>query len=109
MRNGQPFLLVRAHPKEEARADFRRWFLRVHLRDAGAIPGIAKIESGETAGGTTLGFYSFADAESVQTALSSPEAAYARGTWGQWAGQLDELLIEVWTPVPPMPVYRGRN
>jgi hypothetical protein len=105
----RPFLLVRAHPRDEARAPFRAWFLGVHLRDAGAIPGIARIESGETAGGTTLGFYSFEDAESVQTALTSPQAAYARGTWEQWAGRLDELLIEVWTPVPPMPVYRGRN
>ena len=109
MRDYKPFLLVRAHPKDEARAPFRAWFRSVHLQDAAAIPGIGHIESGETAGGTTLAFYSFDDAEAVQTALTSPQAAYTRGTWEQWAGQLDELLIEVWTPVPPMPVYRGRN
>jgi hypothetical protein len=109
MRVGTPFLLLRAKPKDEARSAFREWFLRVHLRDVGSIPGIAQIESGQTAGGTTLGFYSFADAESVQTALASPQAAYARGTWEQWAGRLEELLIEVWADVPLMGIYRGRN
>ncbi len=109
MRQGTPFLLVRARPKDGERAAFREWFQRVHLRDAGSIPGIAEVESGETAGGTTLGFFWFADAESVQTALASPQAAYARGTWEQWAGRLEELLIEVWADVPLMAVYRGRN
>ncbi|MGH2609011.1 MAG: hypothetical protein ACRDHF_07960 [Tepidiformaceae bacterium] len=109
MRDGTPFLLVRARPKDEARAPFRAWFLGAHLKDVRSIPGIAGVESGETAGGTTLGFYSFEDAEAVQTALSSPQAAYSRGTWEQWAGRLEELLIEVWADVPSMPVYRGRN
>jgi hypothetical protein len=109
MRVGAPFLLLRAKPKDDARLAFRAWFLGAHLRDVGSIPGIAEVETGQTAGGTTLGFYSFTDAESVQSALASPQAAYARGTWEQWAGRLEELLIEVWADVPPMGLYRGRN
>lgn len=109
MNDDTPLLLVRARPKGDARARFRRWFLGVHLKDVSNIPGIGLIESGETAGGTTLGFYSFDNVEGVQTALSSPEAAYARGTWEQWAGSLEELLIEIWAPVVPLPIYRGRN
>lgn len=109
MNDDTPLLLVRAHPKAAARVSFRRWFLGAHLRDVRSIPGIAVIESGETAGGTTLGIYSFENVAAVQTALSSPEAAYARGTWEQWAGSLEELLIEIWAPVVTLPLFRGRN
>lgn len=109
MNDDTPLLLVRAHPKAAARTSFRRWFLSAHLKDVRKIPGIALIESGETAGGTTLGFYSFENVNAVQTALSSPEAAYARGTWEQWAGSLDELLIEIWAPTVPLPLFHGRN
>jgi hypothetical protein len=109
MQADQPFLLLRARPKAEASDRFRRWFRTVHLNDVRAIPGIVAIESGLTAGGATLGFYSFAGADAVQTALSSPQASYARGTWEQWAGSLEELLIEIWSPLIPMPLYHSRN
>ena len=109
MNDDTPLLLVRARPRPETRASFRRWFLGAHLGDVRNIPGIATIESGETAGGTTLGVYSFENVAAVQTALSSPEAAYARGTWEQWAGSLEELLIEIWAPIVPVPLFRGRN
>ena len=109
MNDDTPFLLVRARPKPDTRAPFRRWFLSSHLSDVRSIPGISVIESGETAGGTTLGIYSFENVEAVQTALSSPQAAYARGTWEQWAGSLEELLIEIWAPVVPLPLFRNRS
>jgi hypothetical protein len=43
----------------------------------------------------------------VQSALQSPQAAYARGTWEQWAPHLEELTIEIWATLFPMPVYRS--
>jgi hypothetical protein len=105
----RPFLLVRARPKAESRKRFAAWFRQVHLRDVERIPGIATIRSGSTRGGTQLGLYSFESADVVQGSLASPEAAYARGTWEQWASELEELLIEMWAPVFPLPLYESAN
>lgn len=105
----QPFLLLRAHPRAEDRDEFRRWFRDVHLRDTRAVPGFSQIESGETPGGTFLAIYSFESAEAVQTALASPQAAYARGTLEPWASRLEELVIEMFAPVGLMPLYSSRS
>jgi hypothetical protein len=105
----RPFLLLRARPKAESRERFAAWFRQVHLRDVGRIPGIATIRSGSTRGGTQLGLYSFESADVVQGSLASPEAAYARGTWEQWAPELEELLIEMWAPAFPLPLYESIN
>jgi hypothetical protein len=104
-----PLLLVRARPNDETRAQFDSWFRKVHLRDVERIPGIASVTSGRTPGGVYLGFYSFSGSEDVQQALSSPQAAYARGTWEQWSSKLDELFIEIWAPLGPLPLYHPLN
>lgn len=109
MKPDEPFLLLRAHPRDEDRDAFRAWFRTVHLRDARAVPGFSQIESGETPGGTFLAVYSFASAEAVQTALASPQAAYARGTLEQWAPRLEELLIEMFAPVGSLPMFYSLN
>ncbi|MGI8925737.1 MAG: hypothetical protein ACR2HN_03700 [Tepidiformaceae bacterium] len=100
-------MLVRARAKEPERARFEQWFRRSHLEDVRRIPGIAETHTGRTAGGTTLGFYVFEGAEAVQGALGSAEAAYARGTWQAWAPHLEELAIEIFAPLLPMPIYRS--
>jgi hypothetical protein len=105
----RPFLLLRAHPRAEDREAFRNWFRTVHLRDARAVPGFTQIESGETAAGTFLAIYTFDSAEGVQTALASPQAAYARGTLEQWAPKLEELLIEMFAPVGLLPMFNSRS
>ena len=109
MNANAPFLLVRARPKPEARERFVRWFRGVHLLDAARIPGIASVRSATTAGGTRLGFLTFESAGTVQTALSSPESAYARGTWEAWAGELEELAIEIFAPLYPLPIYQATS
>lgn len=109
MNTTRPFLLVRARPKAESRERFAAWFRQVHLRDVERIPGIVTVRSGSTRGGTQLGLCSFQGADVVQASLASPEAAYARGTWEQWASELEELLIEMWAPAFPMPLYESAN
>jgi hypothetical protein len=105
----QPFLLVRAVPLPEEKDAFAYWFRTVHLRDASRIPGFQTIESARTPGGVWLGVYTFHSAESVQATLSSPEAAYARGTWEQWASRLEELAVEIFAPMVPLPLYHSHN
>lgn len=109
MKNDTPFLLVRARPRADSEQRFAEWFRNVHLRDARQIPGIAQVEAFHTPGGARLAFLTFANTESVQAALSSPQAAYARGTWEQWAGHLEELLVEIWAPLYPLPIYQSTS
>lgn len=109
MNDTLPFLLVRARPKPGARGRFEPWFRQVHIRDVTAIPGIVRIRCGFTPAGTALGLYSFASNEAVQTALASPEAAYARGTWERWAPDLEELLIEIFATLSPLPIYQSAS
>ena len=109
MDNDGPFMLLRARTDEEARQRFARWFRAVHLGDVERIPGMASVKAGRTPGGTFLGFYAFHDSEAMQSALQSPEAAYARGTWEQWAGHLEELSIEIWAPLVPLPIFRSAS
>jgi hypothetical protein len=103
------FLLVRARPKPAVRARFDSWFRSVHLRDVANIPGIGEVDAAWTAGGTRLGFYSFESDEAVQTALQSPQAAYARGTWEQWTEDLEEFSIEIFAPLFPLPIYQAQS
>jgi hypothetical protein len=109
MNDDRPFMLLRARVHEEARYEFDRWFEAVHLKDVARIPGIVQVRKGRNADGTRVAVYSFADTDTVQTALASPEAAYARGTWETWQPQLEELLIELWSATFPIPLYRNAN
>lgn len=102
-------MLLRARPSEEARPRFDPWFKQVHLRDVEKIPGISGVRSGVLPGGTHIGIYQFESAEALQAGLASPEAAYARGTWEQWAGELEELLLEMWSAVFPLAIYQSAN
>ncbi len=105
--DSRPFLLLRSRVRPEARPRFAEWFREVHLRDVTRIPGIAGVQGATTAAGTKLGFYSFESAEVVQSALSSPEAAYTRGTWEPWSPELEELSIELFAALFPLPIYQS--
>ncbi|HET7738306.1 MAG TPA: hypothetical protein VFK32_07015 [Tepidiformaceae bacterium] len=107
--DGTPFMLLRARPKPGAREAFDHWFRTVHLVDVRKIPGVVRATGGWTSGGTRLGFYYFADAEAVGSALESPEAAYARGTWSQWAVNLEELGVEIMAPLVTLPMYEATS
>jgi hypothetical protein len=109
MDSSRPFLLVRAIPLPGQEEPFAEWWKGVHLRDARRIPGFTTIEHSRTPGGAFLGVYTFESAQAVQQTLSSPEAAYARGTWEQWAGQLEELVVEMFAPLSPMPMFQSHN
>jgi len=109
MNDPRPFMLLRARVHAENRGEFDRWFEAVHLRDVARIPGIVSVRKGRNADGTRLAIYAFADTDTVQSALASPEAAYARGTWETWQPMLEELLIELWSAAFPIPLYRNAN
>ncbi len=101
----RPFLLLRARARDEATARFTEWYLTEHLRDVRKIPGVVDVLTGHTSKGTRLGWYFFESGEVVQPALSSPQAAFARGAWQRWAPDLEELGIELYGALFPLPLY----
>lgn len=109
MERDLPFLLVRATPLPDAREAFASWFRHVHLRDARRVPGFKSVESTLTSDGAFIGIYTLADPDAVQEALGSPEAMYARGAWEQWTPRLQELVVEMYAPLPSMRVFEHRN
>lgn len=109
MRPPAPFFLVRAAPRDAVREEFLRWVRRVHLRDVRRIPGIAGVRWGVTPGGTMLALYLFEDADTVRSALESPQAAYARGTWERWVPHLEEFQVELYAAVEVSPAELPRN
>ena len=108
MKPDQSFLLLRARVRED-QENFSRWFRSQHLREVGKIPGISSVEWGETPNGTQLGIYSFENTRAMQGALESAEAAYSRGTWAQWAEQLEEFNVEMQLPLSPPTLSSSNN
>ncbi len=109
MNGAAPILVVRAKPKDGAAGNIRSWILRTHLTEAKRIPGVTDVTAGSSAAGTWYVLYTFTNAESLQKALGSPEAAYARGTWERWDDQLEERVIEVWAPLVPSSIVVRYN
>ena len=109
MIDARPFMLLRARTRPGVRDEFDAWFEAVHLADVARIPGVVRIRKGAMPDGTRMAVYSFEDADTLQTALASPEAAYARGTWERWQPDMEELLIELWSAAFTLPLYRTAN
>lgn len=109
MNTGRPMMLLRARTRADVREEFDRWFDTVQKENVRSIPGIARVLSGRANGGTRLGIYLFDSAEAVQPALSSPQAAYTRGTWQRWQADMEEMSIELWAGVVTMSMYEEIN
>lgn len=102
-------MLLRARTRPEVREEFDCWFDVVHMANVRGIPGIARALAGRANGGTRLGVYLLNDAEAIEPALSSPEAAYTRGTWTRWQDDMEEMTLELWAEVVSMPLFEEIN
>jgi len=109
MNSEAPMLVMRADPKPESRPGFRAWLLGSHLAEARKIPGMRDVTAGVSPGGTWYVFYEFSSTETFEQALSSPEAAYTRGTWERWDDELEGRTIEVWAPLVASPIQVRQN
>jgi len=75
------------------------------------IPGIVRAYRTDwTRGGANwAAFYEFANEESVQEALASPQARVARLDWERWLPHVSELTVEVYASLTPLPTYHHWN
>lgn len=111
MLGAKPYLLVRASLDPAVMEEFQRWYQEVHLPHLLDIPGIVRAYRTDWTRGSTnwAAFYEFANEQSVQEALASPQARVARLDWERWLPHVSELTVEVYASLSPLPTYHHWN
>ncbi len=110
--NSRPTLIVRARLAPELMVEFEAWHDATHLPNVLAIPGVVgarRVRGASQIPGTHQMEIEFEDGASVESALASEEAQRARRDWTQWTARLQELSIEIYAPLSPMPRYHHWN
>lgn len=110
--NRHPTLIVRARLPPELMGEFEKWHDATHLPNVLAIPGVVgarRVRGASQIPGTHQMAFEFEDGASVQSALASQEARRARQDWTHWMAHLQELSIEIYAPLNPMPSYHHWN
>lgn len=110
--NSHPTLIVRARLAPELMVEFEAWHDATHLPNVLAIPGVVgarRVRGASQIPGTHQMEIEFEDGASVEAALASEEARRARNDWTQWTARLQELSIEIYAPLSPMPRYHHWN
>ena len=111
MRGLKPYLIVRANLDPSIMDEFYQWYAETHLPHVMDIPGIVKAFRTDWTRGPAnwTALYEFANDESVQEALTSPQAALARQDWERWMPHVSELTVEVYACLSPLPTYHHWN
>jgi hypothetical protein len=107
----KPYLVVRATIEDSVMAEFVAWYVKEHLPNVMAIPGVTKAfrSNCHRRGVNWTTLYEMADEGSVQKALASSEADRARRDWERWLPHVSELSVEVYAPLGPLPAFHHWN
>lgn len=107
----KPYLIVRANVDPSVMDDFYQWYEQTHLPHVMEIPGIVKAYRTNWGRGPAnwTALYEFDNEESVQRALTSPQATVARQDWERWLPHVSELTVEVYAVLGPLPTYHHWN
>lgn len=107
----RPYLVVRASIDPTVMDDFVRWYEREHLPHVLQIPGIMRAFRSRCTrrGANWAAFYELRDDASVHTAITSREADVARRDWEKWLPYVQDLSVEVYAALAPLPVYHHWN
>jgi len=111
----QPILLIQARIRPSILVEFRRWYATVHVPHVLAIPGIVgyrALSFGVGAARSTpnlLSVFAFLDDSVIQAALASSEAQRVRQDWQQWASEVRNLSIQVYTGIDATVSLRHLN
>ncbi len=107
----KPFLVVRAKVEAAIMDEFVRWYVAEHLPHVMEIPGVVRAYRSQChrrgINWTTL--YELADDSSVQVVITSVEADRARREWERWMPHVEELTVEIYAPLGPIPGYHHWN
>ncbi len=107
----KPYLVVRANLDPSVMEEFKEWYRDIHLPHVMDIPGIVRAYRTNWARGNVnwTVAYEFANEESVQEALASPQARQARQDWERWLPHVSELTVEVYAILGALATYHHFN
>ena len=111
MTSPKPYLIVRASVEPSVMDEFVSWYEREHLPHVMEIPGILRAFRSNCSrrGINWTALYELADDSAVHTVLSSSEADRARRDWERWIPHVNELSIEIYSGLGPLPPYHHWN
>ncbi len=111
MLGSKPYLVVRASLDPSVMDDFERWYRDTHLQHVLDIPGIVRAYRSDWRRGKAnwTALYEFDSEDSVQGAVTSPQARVARLDWERWLPHVSDLSVEVYASLAPLPTYHNRN
>ena len=107
----RPVLVVRANIEPSIMDEFVRWYETEHLPHVMGIPGVIKAYRSRChrRGINWTALYQLSDDASVQKVISSQEADRARRDWERWLPHVQELSVEIYAPLGPIPTFHHWN
>ncbi len=107
----KPYLVVRACVEPSIMDEFVRWYEQVHLPHVMEIPGVVRAyrSTCHRRGVNWTVLYELADDASVQAAIASSQADRARRDWERWLPHVQDLSVEVYAGLGPIPTYHHWN
>lgn len=107
----RPYMVVRANIDPSVLDEFERWYRSVHLAHVMEIPGVVKAYRCNCTrrGINWATLYELADDGAVEKAITSREADRARRDWERWLPHVQELTVEVYAALGPLPNFHHWN
>lgn len=111
MEMAKPYLVVRASIEPSMMDEFLKWYAREHLPRVMQIPGIVRAFRSRChrRGVNWTALYELADDAAVHVAIASNEADRARQDWERWLPHVQDLSVEVYASLGPLPTYHHWN
>ena len=107
----KPYLVVRASIEPAVMEEFVRWYEREHLPHVMEIPGVMRAfrSTCHRRGVNWTALYELADDAAVPRVMASSEADRARREWERWIPHVQELSVEIYAGLGPLPPYHHWN
>ena len=110
--NNKPAIVVRARLNPEVMEKFEIWHSETHMPHIMAIPGIVaarRVRHAREIPGTHQMEFELEDEQAIQRVMGSAEAQIAQQDWTAWATDMQELSVEIYAALGPLPQYHLDN
>jgi len=107
----KPYFVVRASIEPAVMDDFVLWYQREHLPHVMEIPGVVRAfrSTCNRKGVNWTTLYELVDDSAVPLVMASAEADRARREWERWIPHVQELSVEIYAGLAPLPPYHHWN
>ena len=108
----KPAIVVTARLNPDVMEKFEIWHRQTHLPHILAIPGIVaarRIRHPREIPGTHQMRFELEDEQAIQRVMGSAEAQIAQRDWTEWASDMQELSVQIYTTLGPLAQYHLAN